>query len=378
MTTTHTTTPSSTGREPADVLSWVRPAVRRERAYHVGGVPDVTVKLNQNESPFDVPEEVKREVVEALQRIAFNRYPTEQPDRLREALAAYAGHDPEGVLVGNGSNELTYTLGLALLDPGTPVVLPRPMFALYESMVRLYDGALTSVPPRPDLSFDVEALVSAVRRTSPALTVVTTPNNPTGLALPLEEVERIVHAAPGIVVVDEAYVEFSREESARVLLGQYPNLLVMRTLSKAFGLAGLRIGYLMGHPALIRELLKARVPFMVDRVAETVALALLSRPELLEERRRAILEEVGRLTTALAALEGVSVIPSQTNFVLFKTPLEPAQLMARLAHDGVLVRSMGGYPELQGYLRVNAGTGRENQAFLDALKSALRQHRETP
>ena len=353
------------------VLSHIRSAVRRERPYIVGGAPNIAVKLNQNECPLDLPEDFKRALIEAFFHTPFNRYPTEQPDRLCRALSEYVAWDPDGILVGNGSNELTYTFGLGFIDKGTPVVLPRPMFALYETVVRLHEGALTAIAPRPDLSFDAGAILAAVRRVQPALVVLTTPNNPTGLAMPLHEIEPIVQAAPGFVVVDEAYVEFTEEESARTILGAYPKLILLRTFSKAFGLAGLRLGYMMGHPAVISELLKARLPFMVDRLAEMTALALLERPALIRERVALMKRECQTLTTALDAMEGVEVVPSQANFVIFKTLKEPKLLMDRLAKAGVLVRYMGGYAELQSYLRVNAGTPEENKAFLVALKEAL-------
>ena len=354
------------------VLSHIRPAVRRERPYHVGGMPDILVKLNQNECPLDVPEDLKQELLEAFFYTPFNRYPTEQPDRLRHALGRLVDWDPEGILVGNGSNELTYTFGLTMIERGTPVVLPRPMFSLYETVVRLHEGALTGIPPHPDLHFDAEAILAAVRRVRPALVVLTTPNNPTGLAMPLDAVEAVVQAAPGFVVVDEAYVEFTEEVSARTILDAYPNLILLRTFSKAYGLAGLRLGYLVGHPAVIGELLKARLPFMVDRLAEITALALLERPALIRERVTLMKRACGALTDALAALDAVSVVPSQANFVLFRTPVPPDVLLRRLAGAGVLVRNMSGYPELQGYLRVNAGTAAENKAFMVALKEALR------
>ncbi len=354
------------------LLAYIRPAVRAEHPYVVGTAPDVQVKLNQNESPFDLPEDLKRALLEQFFQTPFNRYPTEQPDRLVHALAEREAWDADGILVGNGSNELTYTLGLTMIAEGTPVVLPRPMFALYEKVVALFGGALTAVPPRPDLAFDAGAILEAVRRVQPALTVLTTPNNPTGLALPLSEIEPIVQAAPGFVVVDEAYVEFTDEESARAILADYPNLVLVRTFSKAFGLAGLRLGYLMAHPAVVGELLKARLPFMVDRLAEATALALLERPGLVGERAAQIKRACRALTEALQAMDAVAVVPSQANFVLFKTPLEPKNLLNRLAESGVLVRDMSGYRELRGYLRVNAGTPDENKAFLVALKKALR------
>lgn len=358
--------------EVAAALRFIRPAVRREHAYHVGSAPDVTVKLNQNECPYDLPEDLKRELLEALLQTPFNRYPTEQPDRLRAALAEHLGHDPEGLLIGNGSNELTYTLGLALVAPGVRVVLPRPMFALYGTMVRLFGGEGVGVPPRPDLSFDADALAETVARVRPALTVLASPNNPTGLAMTPDEIERVAAASSGFVLVDEAYIEFTEEPSAQTLLGRYPNVLVMRTFSKAFGLAGLRVGYLMGRPEVIAELLKARLPFMVDRFAETVAMTLLRRPELVRARIEEIKTSCRRLTADLQALDGVEVIPSQTNFVLFRTPLAPPTVMTSLSARGVLVRDMSGYPELPDFLRVNAGTPAENQVFVAALKETLR------
>lgn len=357
-----------------DVLDRIRPAVRDRSEYVVGTPPDIEVKLNQNESPFDLPDALKAELLDDFGQIEFNRYPTEQPDRLRHALAEYDEVDPEAIIVGNGSNEITYTFGLALLDPGRPVVLPRPMFSLYEKVARLADADLTSVPPRDDLRFDTDGLVEAVAETEATLTVLASPNNPTGLAMPLDEIERVVEASSGIVVVDEAYVEFNPAGTAVELIERYPNLMVLRTLSKAFGLAGLRLGYLIARPAVVRELMKARLPFMVDRFAERTALAVLQRPSLRERRVRQIEASIRELTNAMEAMDDVDVLPSAANFVLFTTPLQADALQDRLADEGVLVRNMGGYPELRGYLRVSAGTQAENNAFLAALENALSEH----
>lgn len=354
-----------------DVLGRIRSAVRSRSPYLVGGIEDPPVKLNQNESPFDLPDEIKSDLVEAFRKIPFNRYPDEQPGRLIRAFARHVDYPPEGILAGNGSNELTYTLGLTLIEKDTPVVLPRPMFSLYEKVVLLHAGDLISIPPRDDLSFDADAILQAVEKRQPALTVLTTPNNPTGFAMPLEEIEAVVRAADGFVVVDEAYVEFTEEESAFKLLGSCPNLIILRTLSKAVGLAGLRLGFLLAHPDVIGELMKARLPFMIDRLAETTGETLLRHPELLAERARTLKQSREQLARELEELGNVDVLPSQSNFVVFRTPLEPAALLGRLAESGVLVRNMSGYPELKGFLRVNAGTEAENNAFLVALKNAL-------
>jgi histidinol-phosphate aminotransferase len=354
-----------------DVLDLIRPAVRGESEYVVGTPPDIEVKLNQNESPYDLPEPLKEELLDVFAEVEFNRYPTEQPTRLRRALAEYNDVEPESIIVGNGSNELTYTLGLAFLDAGTPMVLPRPLFSLYEKVARLQEADLTSVPPRDDLRFDTDALVEAVQETEPRLTVLATPNNPTGRAMTLSEIERVAAASPGIVVVDEAYVEFNSEPTALELIDEHPNVVVLRTLSKAFGLAGARVGYLVARSSVVRELMKARLPFMVDRFAEQTALAVLRRSDLIEERVRQLQVSITELTEALRGMDEVDVVPSEANFVIFTTSMPADPLQDRLAERGVLVRNMGGYPELEGYLRVNAGTRAENKAFLTALEKTL-------
>ena len=355
-----------------EVLLNIRPAIRNGHPYMVGGMMEPDIKLNQNESPYDLPDDLKRELIDTFFEIPFNRYPRIVPDTLCNALGEYWNFDPDGIIVGNGSNELMHLLGLSIIEKGTTVVLPRPMFSFYEAMARCYEGDLVFIPPRPDLHFDAAGMYKAVCDKQPALTVIASPNNPTGLAMSLTDIERIVQAAAGFVVVDEAYLEFSEEESAQSIMGQYPNIVLLRTMSKAWGLAGLRIGYLMAPPEIVREMLKARVPFMVDRLAEATALALLKRPGLVQERAAVIIGQRKALTVALNELEDVSAVPSQANFVLFQTPLKPKVMMDRLANYGVLVRNMGGYPELKRYLRVNAGTPDENNVFLDALKKALK------
>ncbi|PSQ97852.1 MAG: histidinol-phosphate transaminase [Bacteroidetes bacterium SW_9_63_38] len=354
-----------------DVIDCIRPAVRERSEYVVDSPPDIEVKLNQNESPFDLPDDLKAELQEEVEDIEWNRYPNEQPTRLREALAEREGVSPESIIVANGSNELTYTFGLAFLDPGTPMVLPRPLFSLYKKVARLQDATLTEVPPRDDLRFDTKGLVTAVQKTGARLTVLATPNNPTGRALRLSETERIAAASPGVVVVDEAYVEFNSEASAVELMDEHPNVMVLRTMSKAFGLAGARIGYLVAQPPVVRELMKARLPFMVDRLTERTALALLRRGGLVEERVRQLQVSITEVVEALKTMDGVEVVPTQANFVIFTTPMAADPLQDSLIDRGVLVRNMGGYPELEGYLRVNAGTRAENKAFLAALEKTL-------
>ncbi len=356
----------------SSLVDRIRPAVRSAHTYRVKSFGEIDIKINQNESPFDLPEVVKDRVLARLREMHWNRYPTEFADTFRAELSKTIDHPVEGILVGNGSNELTYTLGLSLIEPGTPVVLPTPMFSLYEKVVQLHDGDVVSVDPLEDFRFDADGLVAAVREHNPPLTVVTTPNNPTGRAMSIEEIERIAEAADdGFVVVDEAYIEFVDGPSAQTLIERYPNIFVMRTLSKGFGLAGLRVGYLLGAPEIVQELYKARIPFMVDPMAEQAACALLREKELLEDRIRQLIEGRKFLYNELSKLPNVDVIPSSANFLTFKTPVDPDVLIHRLADEKILIRNVSSYPELKGYVRANAGTAHENKAFVTTLKSAL-------
>ncbi len=357
---------------PDSLLDFIRQPVRSQKPYLVpGSQSEPDIKLNQNESPFDIPQDLKQELVDVFLETPFNRYPKEHPYRLQDKLAKQLGHPSEGILIGNGSNELTYTLGLCLIEPGKSVVLPTPMFSLYTSVVKLFGGNLVEVPALPSLHFDIDGICAAVEASNPSLTVLTTPNNPTGLALSIADIKRVASLAKGFVLVDEAYVEFTEEESAFGLLTDFPNIVLIRTFSKAYGLAGLRIGYLIAQPAIISEFLKSRVPFMIDRLSEAVALSLLKRPELIAERIDFMKASCHQITSSLQQMAGVHTVPSQTNFVIFKTEVAPNLLMKKLSEKGVLVRNMMGYPELAGYLRVNAGSLEENKVFLRALEDAL-------
>lgn len=352
------------------LISLIRSEVRREKPYIVPHGTSVENKLNQNECPYDIPPVLKRELLNSFESIPFNRYPDAQPNLLVKALSSELDHPPEGILVGNGSNELTHTLGLCLMSAPARVVMPRPMFALYESVARMFGADIDGISPREDLSFDIEAILKASKHPDVRVTVVTSPNNPTGLSVPFDFIERLCGNATGFVVIDEAYHEFNNEKTALDLLRTNPNLIIMRTLSKAFGLAGLRVGYMVGTPEVMQEFLKARLPFMVDRFAEHVAMELLKRPELIAERVNKLKTGIREITKSLQAMPDVDVVPSQTNFVLFRMNRPADDLAMHFRRQDVLVRNMSGYPELNGYLRVTTGTDRENKAFFRALECA--------
>ncbi len=354
----------------------VRAAVRAERPYRVPTTVETAAKLDQNESPFDLPREIKEAALSFLGD-AWNRYPDDRPHRLIARLTSDYGLAPGSVLVGRGSNEMVHTLGLCFIDTGTKVVLSAPMFALYGSVARMHEADIVTVPPEADLSHSADRILAAAQESGAPLTIVTTPNNPTGAALSHEELRRLAAGVPGVLVVDEAYHEFETGPTGIDLLREFDNVIVMRTFSKAMGLAGLRLGVLAAAPELMAEIEKARLPFLVDRMSESVGLAVLDRPDLVAERVAVLSAERDALLADLAAMDGVETRPAAANFFLFRTPLDAKDLHGRLAAEGVLVRDVTGYPELAardgrpGWLRVSVGTPDENQLFREALAAAL-------
>lgn len=362
---------------PDAPLHLIRPAIRAQHAYRVPTEVDVPAKLDQNENPYDLPQDVKQAAAERFLATDWNRYPDDRPHALIAALAERLGLTPDGIIVGRGSNELTHSLGLVFLDEGTPIVLPRPMFALFESVARMHDAAVISVDAGEGFRHDPDAILEAAQRSNAVLTIVTTPNNPTGQTLSPDGLERLAAGVPGFLLVDEAYHEFMAGPTALDLMKRHPNVLVMRTFSKALGLAGVRIGMLLGHPSVIQEIEKARLPFLVDRFSEAVALEIMARPELVEARVAELRAEHDRLVAVLGQTDGIEVIPGAANFFLMRTALTPAETLDGLKAHGVRIRNVSSYPALAaqdgrpGWVRVSVGTPDENRAFEVALQHVL-------
>jgi len=355
-------------------LSVVKPEVQRQHPYLVSRPPgNIRVKLNQNELPFDVPPHLRKKILNAWQEIAFNRYPLEQPDELARLIAKHIKWSHEGIIVGNGSNELTYTIGLAFVSSGSRVVLPRPMFSFYQRVAQIFGGEVISIPPNENLGFNVHGILEAIKTRHPSVVVITTPNNPTSLVVSLADLQAIAKASSGLVLIDEAYVEFALEPSMLSVLKEFPNVILLRTFSKAYGLAGLRIGYLIGDTTLMSEIMKVRLPFMIDRFSSSAAKLLLSHSDLIDDRIQFVQSETKKLTNSLKQIDGVDVLEGQSNFVTFRPPGDQQEIFQRLARMGVLVRDMSGYSELIGYLRVSTGTSDENTKFIKALTMILKK-----
>lgn len=360
----------------SDPLRHIKPAVRTVSAYTLAA-RTAPVKINQNENPYDLPEAVKRRVLDQALTRPWSRYPEFDPRELLEALAGFAGWRADGILAGNGSNELIEALLLVTVGEGTRVVIPEPTFTLYALLTKVLGGEAVRVPLAADLSYDVEALSRARRESQASLTIVCSPNNPTGGVLDHAGVRRLCAEGDGLVVIDEAYHEFSGS-SVVPLLAECPNLVVLRTFSKAMAMAGLRVGYLLASPELVREVNKARLPYNINFFSQMAAQAALAEWDLLQENIARLVRAREELLVALRALPGVVAHPSQANFILIElTEAKPRTVFESLYGAGVLVRDVTSYEGLSRCLRISIGTDDENERFLTGLRAALAPVPET-
>jgi histidinol-phosphate aminotransferase len=353
--------------KPADPLNNIKPCVRALRAYTL--TPDrASVKINQNENPWDAPARIKQESLRRLERIAWSRYPDFVPAALHERLAAFAGWRADGVIAGNGSNELIQALLMVTVGEGKRVLISEPTFTLYRQVATVLGGEVLSVPLDAGLKYDTAALLQAVEELRPDVTIICSPNNPTGCRLSDAELSALLKAARGLVVVDEAYFEFSGR-TVVPLLGEHGNLAVFRTFSKAMALAGLRIGYLLAAPALAREVGKAVLPYNLNVVSQTVAGVAIEMYETeLRPLIASIIAERERLYAALSSIEGLSPVPSEANFMVVRSALRPRSVFAELLKRDILIRDVSGYPMLADFFRVSVGTPTENELLIAALR----------
>ena len=348
-------------------LEKIKPAVRGARAYTLKHL-DAPVKINQNENPFDIPAPVKEAVARTMAGKAWSRYPAFVPTELARKLAEFSHWTPEGILVGNGSNELIQAILTVTVEKGKRVAIPQPTFTLYELMSTILGGEIQSIPLTSKLEFDLAALRSAVR--SADLTIICSPNNPTGCLLAQEDLRLLLQEATGLVVLDEAYHEFSRQ-TVVPLLREFENLVVLRTFSKAMAMAGLRVGYLLGHPALVTEISKAKLPYNLNIFSLAAAQAAVEHFELLRPQIDLLIRERERVFSALARIPGLKPYPSHANFIAIETAKPPGELFEALYAEGLLVRDVSQYPMLEKFLRISIGSPEENDRLLAALQHIL-------
>ena len=357
---------------PADVAARVAATVRDEiRATSAYAVPISAgmIELHANENPWPLPASLRAELGAMVAEAAVNRYPEGAGDRVKAALTR-ALPVPAGaaMVLGNGSDELIQIITAAVARPGACVLAPDPTFVMYRIYAMHSDVRYVPVPLRADFTLDEDAFAAAIARERPALVWLASPNNPTGRALPLASIERMLAVAPGLVVVDEAYADFAGATLLPRVL-EFPNLVVLRTLSKV-GLAGARLGYAVAHPAWIAEFDKVRSPYNVNALTQAAVPVVLAAADVLAAQVAKIRAERDRLAGALAAMPGFAVTPSDANFVLVRVP-DAAAALARLRAAGILVKNLhGGHPLTAQCLRITVGTPAENDALIAALTAA--------
>ncbi len=356
------------GGKPNPPTHLIRESLRSLPGYHLTTY-DCPVKLNQNESPYELPDDLKRRILELVFDEAWGRYPEPMPSDLVEALASFAGVDAARLIVSNGSNTLLHHLLHTTVTTGTGVVIPSPSFSLYAQYATICGGHPLLVPLDDQFGFDLDALHRTIADERPGVVILCAPNNPTGCDIQNDALEVMLQMTEGYVVVDEAYGEFT-DRTATGLLNRYANLVVLRTLSKAFGGAGIRIGYLIAHPEVVTEVLKVKVPFDINTFSRVAALELLKHADLIQDRANRIRQERTRLFEAMEQIPGIVPYPSSANLILFDVGT-PDEIFSRLIERGVLIRNVSGYPNLSRCLRVSVGTPEENDTFLQALRDSL-------
>jgi histidinol-phosphate aminotransferase len=347
-------------------LDIIKPAVRALRAYTLSP-HRASVKINQNENPWDAPAEIKDEVLRRFAARKWSRYPDFVPVSLNERLAEFAGWKPDGVIAGNGSNELIQALLTVAIGPGKRVLISEPTFTLYRQVATVLGGEVETVLLTPELTYDVAALLETIAEKQPDVTIICSPNNPTGCVINESDLIALLEASRGLVVIDEAYHEFA-QHSVVPLLKAHENLIVLRTFSKAMAFAALRVGYLLASPELVTEIRKAILPYNLNAFSQLAAeVALEKYSTLLGPTVDAILHERERLYRALSKVPGLHPLKSTANFMVVRRDGNVRQIFEELLKRDILVRDVSGYPLLSNYLRVSVGTPEENDRLLRAL-----------
>ncbi len=339
--------------------------------------PHVEINLSANENPANLPHELVANMAKRLPEVAFNRYPDPMATALRTQIADANGLDPGNVIMGNGGDELIFDLMLAWGGPGRTLLSTPPTFAMYEIDAKLTGTTIVEVPRRSkDFSLDEKAVLARLAQGGIDIVMISNPNNPTGNLAPETFLIDVLKATDALVLIDEAYFEFSRH-TMRPHMERHPNLVILRTFSKAFSLAGLRVGYLLANEEVVSELTKVRQPYSVDRFSQWVAGMVFRERVVFEAQIQELLRHRDVVEHGLSRIPHVKVFGSEANFVLFRVERAAAVWRDLLHSHGILVRDVSRVPGCDECLRVTIGSERENRAFLTAMEELMRQRRES-
>lgn len=351
---------------------WLRKTIADFDPYFVAPIAEKHV-INANENYLNVLTipGVKEELIQALDTFRPQIYPKPMSDDIREALADYIGGKPENFIVGNGGDEMiSYLLG-TFLDPGDQILIHSPTFDMYELGAETLGASAIKVKDLPGYRRDQKGLLEAVRRYQPKVTVICNPNNPTGDLLPRAFIEEVLKAADNIVFVDEAYMEFAQKESVIDLIDTYPNLIVLRTLSKAFALAGMRCGYLAADEALIEAIAKIKAPYNLNAFTQLFAPIVIRHGEDIFKVRDAICVERDRLYAAMKEIPGVTVYPSCTNFLLVQVDKKQEEIFEALRKKDILVKIYRNSQDIPNGFRISVTTKDVDDVLISVFREAL-------
>jgi len=343
---------------------WVRKAVRDVPLYY-----NPKVKAVRMDTSINVlgPNTAISDVLGECRDWDLNQYPTPYSDGLRRALADAYGLHEDNFVVGNGSDEVLDIIFKSFMEPGQTVVAPYPSYVLHSFFVKVNGGTYATEDLGPGFSLDADRLLKAKAK----IILLCTPNNPTGNSFDRRAVERLVREHDGPVVVDEAYGEYS-ESSFLPLVDDFENLIVTRTFSKAYGMAGMRVGYMASNRRMADVMQRVKIPYSLNRVSEAAAIAALANPSYVEEGVRIVREQRDALSSGLKAL-GFQPFPSHSNFLLFRSPRTSSELVSRLAAKGVLIRDFGRLRMLEDCVRTTIGTPELNELLLSKLKEVMEE-----
>jgi histidinol-phosphate aminotransferase len=355
-------------------LSWIRPIIKKIHAYQVADASGL-IKLDAMENPYQLSDELKAKLQLKLSEADLNRYPDPSAKLLREKLSQIM-EVPAGkaIVLGNGSDELIQMLAMAVADNDKNICLMSfdPGFVMYKMIADFVGIDYVGVSLRDDFSLDMDNIRTAIEKHQPAIIFIAFPNNPSANCYSKKDIEEIISIAPGMVVLDEAYHPFA-QDSFMSRLTDFDNLLVMRTVSK-MGLAGLRLGLLCGHPDIIQEIDKIRLPYNINVLTQAAATFVLDNIDVLNQQAQLIRDERERLLIAMRKIQELEVFPSQANFILFRVLGKSANdVFESIKQSGVLIKNMKADTGLlKNCLRVTVGTPDENQRFMRALESAMK------
>lgn len=347
---------------------FIRPGINDLEAYRVEN-PAYEVILNANENPYDFPVELKKELCEQIMAMPLNRYPEACYPELLTQLSDYTGVPDEQIICGSGSDELIAMLNQAFVNPGEAVVCHRPSFAMYSIWTTIAGGELVAVPDSEDDVPNVDKIIAAARTSDAKLIYICNPNNPTGYLFPRHDIVQIIEETDALVILDEAYMEFKGATHVD-LIDIYPNVVVLRTLSKAFGLAAIRCGYALGPKPLIDAMYKVKSPYNLNSLTQAAAVIALKNRDKLLDRLNVLNVERRRMYKALRELPLDKLYPTAANFIYFETS-KACDLYAEMKENGILIKYFPGN-EGEGSIRLSIGSPQENEKVLKILKKVLK------